>query len=143
MIWTVRPRTLLILALAGLQLACASATTDGGRRIRKSVLGPSGAEAAARLEPGLPWATVIAVLSERASVDLQQVATRPESGDWQEVVDHRPSLGALLRATQASDRPIHDFIYLRRNWGVLGADDFYLFFDAEGELISFHRTRLS
>ncbi len=137
-----RPPRGLLLGLACVALGCFAQATDTGRDLRRRVLGRTGDEAAAGLERGQPWADAIAELSEGARIEVQIVASRPASGQWIDVVDHRPSLGALLRATEAADRDIFDFVYLRRFWGGIRADDFYLFFDVDGRLISFHRTRI-
>lgn len=132
----------LLLGLACIALGCFAQACETGRNVRTRVLGRSGDEAAAGLQRGLPWAEAIAVLSEGARIEVQIVASRPASGEWIDVVDHRPSLGALLRATEAADRDIFDFVFLRRFWAGIRADDFYLFFDVDGRLISFHRTRI-
>jgi len=99
---------------------------------------PSGAKIERSLARGLPREEVLQLLVERARIESHLHAVAPISGDWEEVLDDRAMLGAILSASVRADEPIAEFDLVRRARG-LSADDFFLFFDAYSRLVYHQR----
>jgi hypothetical protein len=95
---------------------------------------PGGAEIERRLVPGLTRNEALALLAEGARIESRARVAAPPSGDWRERVEDRAVLGAILAASVRADAPIAEFEQVRRD-RVLSADDFFLFFDADGVLL--------
>ena len=95
---------------------------------------PGGAEIERRLVPGLTRDQALLLLAEGARIESRARVEAPASGDWSERVEDRAVLGAILAASVRADAPIAEFEHLRRD-RVLSADDFFLFFDADGLLL--------
>jgi hypothetical protein len=95
---------------------------------------PSGAEVERRLVPGLSRDEALALLAEGARIELRARVEAPASGNWQEQVEDRAVLGAILSASVRVEAPIAAFEQVRRE-RILSADDFFLFFDADGLLL--------
>jgi hypothetical protein len=102
-------------------------------------LAPSGAKIERQLAPGLPREEVLLLLAEGARIESHRRVLAPVSGDWEDVVDDRGLLGAILTASVRVDVPIAEFDVVRRARG-LEADDFLLFFDQYGLLV-YHQRR--
>lgn len=106
-------------------------------------LAPSGAQIERQLAAGLARDEVLLLLAEGARIESHLSARAPASGDWEEVVDDRALLGAILTASVRVEVPIAEFDRVRRTRGLgLEADDFFLFFDADGRLIYHQRRRV-
>jgi hypothetical protein len=95
---------------------------------------PSGAEVERRLVAGLTRDEALSRLAEGARIELRARVEAPASGDWGEQVEDRAVLGAILSASVRVDAPIAAFEQVRRE-RILSADDFFLFFDADGLLL--------
>ena len=95
---------------------------------------PSGAEIERQLAPGLTRDQALLLLAEGARIESRARVEAPTSGDWSERIEDRTVLGAILAASVRVDAPIAEFEYVRRD-RVLSADDFFLFFDADGLLL--------
>ncbi|HEY5657236.1 MAG TPA: hypothetical protein VIY27_05560 [Myxococcota bacterium] len=95
---------------------------------------PSGAAIQQQLVPGMTRDEALALLSERAYIESRGRIAVPASGNWEERVTDRALLGAILAASVRVDAPIAALERVRRD-RILGADDFLLFFDANGGLL--------
>ena len=95
---------------------------------------PSGAEIERKLAPGLTRDQALLLLAEGARIESRARVEAPTSGDWSERVEDRAVLGAILAASVRVDAPIAEFEQVRRD-RLLSADDFFLFFDADGLLL--------
>jgi hypothetical protein len=95
---------------------------------------PGGAEIERQLVPGMTRDEALALLAEGARVESRARVAAPPAGDWEERVRDRAVLGAILAASVRVDAPIAEFEHVRRD-RVFSADDFFLFFDADGALL--------
>ena len=95
---------------------------------------PSGADVEGRLVPGLTRDEVLLLLAEGARIESRARVEAPASGDWRERVEDPAVLGAIVSASVRVDAPIAAFEQVRRS-RFLSADDFLLFFDADGQLL--------
>jgi hypothetical protein len=87
-----------------------------------------------QLVPGLTRDQALLLLAEGARIELLGRVQAPPSGDWRERVDDPAVLGAIVSASVRVEAPIAEFELVRRD-RVLSADDFFLFFDADGLLL--------
>jgi hypothetical protein len=95
---------------------------------------PAGADIERQLVPGLTREQALSLLAAGARIELRARVEAPPSGDWRERVEDPAVLGAILSASVRVDTPIEEFEQVRRN-RILSADDFFLFFDADGLLL--------
>lgn len=95
---------------------------------------PSGADIEGQLVPGLTRDQALLLLAEGARIELRGRVQAPPSGDWRERVDDPAVLGAILSASVRVEAPIAEFERVRRD-RIVSADDYYLFFDADGLLL--------
>lgn len=121
-----------ILLLALLALAAGCALVDDRSGVEDSLV------------PGHRKADVFERLGSGASeVKVMADVLRPASGDWEEVIDDPAVLGGLIAADARSERPVMEYLYLRRRWSGFRIDDYHLFFDDRDRLIVWYRERIS
>jgi hypothetical protein len=87
-----------------------------------------------QLVPGLSRDEVLLLLAEGARIELRARVEAPASGDWRERIEDPAVLGAIVSASVRVDAPIAALEQVRRS-RFLSADDFFLFFDADGRLL--------
>lgn len=121
-----RNRRTLALWSVGLLLGCA---------------GTSGESVSEQLVPGLRRDEVLELIAQDAQIELVTNVELPPSGRWEDAVEDRALLGAILSASVRSDDPFEEVIQVRRYSGGFDADDFVLFLDDQHVLVHHQRSR--
>lgn len=110
--------------------------TPGCLHRRMGVGSESGFEVARRIATGMTRTEVLEVLGSHGTTSISKDLLRPEGSDWVYGVDETER-AALSRIKDENGVRVSRYVIVDRAWGMIGLDQYILYFSKDDRLLDF------